>query len=199
MNQIARLKINLIKMPRPVWRRIEVPVETRLDDLHLVVQDAMGWENCHLYDFSIGTQIHYSDIDPNDPFAFGEDAAEITFGEFCSMLPPSLTFEYTYDFGDTWIHKIKVEDVQVADPNTVYPRLIKAVRRCPPEDCGGPWGYADFLKAIADPDNEEREELLEWYGEDFDPETVDVEYIQKAMARTAKRLAKRSRKPKKKE
>ena len=109
-----------------------------------------------------------------------------------------MKFGYTYDFGDDWEHTIKVESINPADPEAVYPRLLKVVRRCPPEDCGGPWGYADYLKAISDPNHEQHEELLEWGDPDFDPEVVDTKELEAAVERVAAYLhlpKPKSRKP----
>ncbi len=81
--------------------------------------------------------------------------------------------EYVYDFGDNWEHKIRLEKILPGEKCAVYPVCIKGKRACPPEDCGGLWGYSDILEALEDPDNEEDEELLDWVGEDFDPEHFD--------------------------
>jgi Plasmid pRiA4b ORF-3-like protein len=81
-------------------------------------------------------------------------------------------FRYIYDMGDNWEHVIQVEKVLEVDPLAKYPRCLEGERACPPEDCGGPWGYADFLAAIVDPQHEQHEEMLEWRGP-FDPEAFD--------------------------
>jgi hypothetical protein len=103
------------------------------------------------------------------------------------------TLQYVYDFGDGWEHLIKIERVDEAAPNAIYPRLIAATGRCPPEDVGGPWGYAEFLEAIADPKHERHDELTEWIGGDFDPTVVETDWIEQELTTLAKRW---SRKPK---
>ena len=198
MDKVARLRIDLDEMPRLVWRRVEVPTEIHLSDLHLVIQAAMGWENYHLYHFRIGYGVFYSELDPD--FALGEEnsASDTTLAELCKRLPRNMKFGYTYDFGDDWEHTIKVESINPADPEAVYPRLLKVVRRCPPEDCGGPWGYAEYLKAISDPNHEEHKEFLEWGDPDFDPEVVDTRELETAVERVAAYLhlpKRKSRKP----
>jgi hypothetical protein len=80
---------------------------------------------------------------------------------------------YVYDFGDDWVHKVVVEKVLPADPRISYPVCVAGKRACPPEDCGGVWGYREFLAAISDPDHPEHEEMLEWVGGAFDPEEFD--------------------------
>ena len=90
-------------------------------------------------------------------------------------------FLYEYDFGDSWIHEILVEKILPPEPKKRYPVCLKGKRACPPEDVGGPWGYADFLEAIRDPDHPEHEEYLEWAGEDFDPEAFDLDEVNRAL------------------
>jgi hypothetical protein len=86
-------------------------------------------------------------------------------------------FTYTYDFGDNWRHVIQVEKVLAAEPGARYPRCVGGKRACPPEDCGGPWGYGDFLEAISNPKHPEHEDMLEWAGDEFDPEAFDLEAV----------------------
>jgi hypothetical protein len=97
------------------------------------------------------------------------------------------TFKYVYDFGDDWRHTVKLEALVDADPETIYPRLLSAQGRCPPEDVGGPWGYAEYLDAMADPNHEHHADMVEWRGPDFDPEIVDEVAIQKRLTGLARR------------
>jgi len=93
---------------------------------------------------------------------------------------------YTYDFGDDWEHEIVVEDLLDADPETHYPVLVAAKGACPPEDCGGPWGYAELKEILADPSHEQHEEMLDWLGFDdasaFDPNALSIEEIEEEVA-----------------
>ena len=91
------------------------------------------------------------------------------------------SFRYHYDFGDDWVHTVKVEAVTDADPDSAYPRLLEARRACPPEDCGGPWGYSGCLAAIADPAHERHAEMRDWLGEGFDSGAVDEAAIRKSL------------------
>ena len=102
------------------------------------------------------------------------------------------TFKYLYDFGDGWEHTVKIERVGDPAPSLAYPRLIDAQGRCPPEDVGGPWGYAEFLEAIMDPGHERHAELTEWYGVTFDPQSIERDAIDSELAKLARRW---SRKP----
>lgn len=193
MPQIARLKIQLDVMERPVTRRIEVPSTIRLDDLHLVIQIAMGWENDHLYEFSVGRDLIWSFPEPDLPFLRSRDAAQETLADLLPHLKRNKTFHYLYDFGDSWLHTVKVEAVAAADPEIDYPRLLDAEGACPPEDCGGAWGYARYLEAFADPSHEDHDDAVERLGPGFDPSAVDEATIRKRFAALAPR---RRRKPK---
>ncbi len=102
------------------------------------------------------------------------------------------TLKYLYDFGDGWEHTVKVERTTDAMPGLIYPCLIDATGRCPPEDVGGPWGYAEFLAAIGDPKHESHAEMGQWVGAPFDPSTIDSDEHAKAVEELAEA---RSRKP----
>ena len=101
------------------------------------------------------------------------------------------TFKYLYDFGDGWQHTIKIEHIADATPGAAYPRLIDATGRCPPEDVGGPWGYAEFLEAITDPKHLRHAELTEWVGDAFDPDAVDTVRHANALAALAKQWSRK--------
>jgi pRiA4b ORF-3-like protein len=108
------------------------------------------------------------------------------------------SLRYLCDFGDGWEHTIKVERIDAAVPGELYPRLLEATGRCPPEDIGGPPGYAEFLEVIADPDHERHDELTEWYDADFDPNDVNVLPIQERLGKLAKSWSRsKSKRPRK--
>jgi hypothetical protein len=106
------------------------------------------------------------------------------------------TIHYLYDFGDGWDHAVRIERIGEPDRRSFTPQLVTAVGCCPPEDVGGPWGYADFLTAIADPTHEEHNHMLTWYDDAFDPENPDVDRIAEELDSLARRWAPRPRKPK---
>ena len=125
---------------------------------HLVIQIAMGWDNDHLYEFRVGRRsFGIPDPDLRDFQDGPDDASAATLADIFAK-GGKKAFEYMYDFGDSWNHSIKVESVAEAAPDRGYPRLIAAKGACPPEDVGGPWGYADFLKAIGDPRHERHDD-----------------------------------------
>jgi hypothetical protein len=175
-NTVARLKITLDVVKPTVLRRIEVPFDIRLDRLHLTIQAALGWTNSHLYEIragDVGWSTLYPEADWPEDFL---DARKARLDKVIEDVGTK-TLRYIYDFGDGWEHTIKIEQLTDPELGVLYPRLIAATGRCPPEDCGGPWGYAEFLDAIRDPAHERHAELKEWIGCDFDPDNVDNEEL----------------------
>ena len=182
MTEIARLKIKLKGQSIRVSRRIEVRLDTRLDDLHVVFQVAMGWENYHLYEFQVGRSIRDGVPDPAWEDAGLRSAKNATLADLIDKAGRNSTFDYLYDFGDYWLHTVTLEAAADADPDVTYPRLLDAHGRCPPEDCGGPDGYVHYLEAISDPDHEDHAEMVEWRGPGFEPEIVDEDAIRNGFA-----------------
>lgn len=186
---IARLKITLDDVKPAILRRIEVPFNIRLDRLHLAIQAAMGWTNTHFYEIrarDVGWGI------PDRDWIDGPlDARKANLGDVLEDVGTK-TLRYLYDFGDGWEHTVKVERLIDPEPDALYPRLIEASGRCPPEDIGGPWGYAELLEAIGNPKHERHNEFKEWFADDFDPNLVDAGWLAEEVATLAKRW---SRKP----
>ncbi len=185
---IARLLVTLDDVKPPVRRRVEVPLAIRLDRLHLVLQAAMGWTNSHLYEIR-ARDVGWGLPDPD----FGEGPLDAKKARLVDVLEDvgTKTLKYLYDFGDGWEHTVKVERIADAVPGMAYPVLINATGRCPPEDVGGSWGYAEFLNAIADSAHENHAEMKEWAGELFDPKAVDVEALADDVAALAKAWARK--------
>jgi hypothetical protein len=190
MTAIARLKITLDDVKPQILRRIEVPVTIRLDRLHLAIQAAMGWTNTHLYEICAG------DVSWGDPGEelWGGGPLDARKTRLIDVLEDigTKTLRYIYDFGDGWDHTIKIERTLDPSPGIDYPILLQAVGRCPPEDVGGPTGYAEFLEALPDPAHPRHAEFTEWAPETFDPNIVDTRAIDAQLAALAKRW---SRKP----
>ncbi len=188
---IARLKITLDDVKPAVLRRIEVPLNIRLDRLHLAIQAAMGWSNSHLYEIR-ARDVGWGDPDPDG----GDGPLDARKARLVDVLEDvgTKTLRYPYDFGDGWEHTIKIERIADAVPGVAYPRLVEAAGRCPPEDVGGPWGYADLRQAIDDPKHERHAELKGWIGDDFDPKTVDAHRRAEELAALAKQWSRKSAK-----
>lgn len=185
---IVRLKITLDDVEPKVLRRIEVPADIKLDRLHMTLQVALGWTNSHLYEIR-ARETAWGLPDPDWPDG-PRDAGKAKLIDILDA--GTRTLRYLYDFGDSWEHTIKVERMADAEPGVAYPRLIEASGRCPPEDVGGPPGYAEMLDALADPNDERHAEMREWLGEDFDPNAFDPKPRMAGVAALAKRW---SRKP----
>lgn len=179
---IYQLKITLKDYRPPIWRRVQIRSDITLAQLHWVIQFSMGWTNSHLHSFTI-QGIEYGV--PMPEFGFDEidlwDERPVKLSKVISG--EAFKFSYLYDFGDSWEHNILVEKVLEADPEINYPICIKARRACPPEDCGGVWGYRNFLEAIQNPDHPEHDELLEWVGGSFDPEEIELDEINSLLKR----------------
>ncbi|MFZ2632329.1 MAG: plasmid pRiA4b ORF-3 family protein [Desulfosalsimonadaceae bacterium] len=170
---IYQLKITLKDSKPPIWRRVLVPGSFSLGKLHHIIQIAMGWMDAHLHMFDINRTC-YGEPSPDD----WEPVKNETRFRLEAVAPPVKgKFVYEYDFGDSWKHTVTVEKILPPEPGVKYPQCIAGKRACPPEDVGGVWGYEEFLEAISDPDHEEHESFMEWAGEDFDPEALDLEDI----------------------
>ncbi|MDP2823689.1 MAG: plasmid pRiA4b ORF-3 family protein [Sulfuritalea sp.] len=168
---ICVLRIDLAHLKPAVWRRLEVPAHITLAQLHRVIQMAFDWDDSHLHGFEIDGQ-RYGQPMPG-PFDMEmEDLDERKF-RLADVAGVGSRFTYTYDFGDDWIHLVKVEKILAPTPGAPYPRCVAGKHAAPPEDCGGPWGYAEMMQALGDPDHPERDELLDWLDEDFDPTDFD--------------------------
>ena len=185
---IAHLRIKLDDVEPTVVRRVEVPLTIRLDHLHLVLQAAMGWTNSHLYEIR-ARDVGWGSPDPD----FGDGPLDASKARLIDVLEDvgAKSLKYLYDFGDGWEHSVRIERITDAVPGIVYPRLIDAAGRCPPEDVGGPWGYREFLDAIADPNHQEHAERLQWIGRNFDPNGVDAQALAQAVHGLAKKSTRR--------
>ena len=176
--EVHQLKITLRDLKPPVWRRVQVK-DCSLSRLSDVIQTCMGWEGYHLHAFEIGGE-QYSEPDP-DGMMESEDERKFKLGQFIRL--GFKKFSYTYDFGDNWRHTIQVEKTLPAEAGVSYPRCIAGKGACPPEDCGGPWGYQELLEAVQNPKHKRHGELLEWVGGEFDPGAFDAEVATKRMQR----------------
>jgi hypothetical protein len=180
---IYQLRVILKDIKPPIWRRILIASDVKLHRLHYILQDVMGWDNSHLYQFIVkdGAMRHFYGEPHDDYGGQMKDARRVRLSEVAPGAKARLVYEY--DFGDDWEHEILVEKIVPREAGLKYPVCISGARACPPEDCGGTWGYGEFLKAIADPDNPESESTLEWTGDgfDFDPEQFDLEEVNREL------------------
>jgi len=181
--RLYQFKITLLESPAPIWRRIQVRDST-LDKFHERIQTAMGWTNSHLHQFKINGEC-YGDPDLlNDGFEDFEciDSTVTKISEVVPKAGKRFQFLYEYDFGDSWRHEVLFEGCLKAQKGSRYPLCVEGERKCPPEDVGGVSGYSPFLEAIANPNHEQHDELVEWAGA-FDPEEFDSVRTTKVMRR----------------
>jgi len=237
---ICEVRVTLKGSKPPIWRKLAVPADIVLADLHEVIQIAMGWTNSHMHQFILrgkkpkparrklpkatgtvektvidlpggrkgyllttksveggdacepvkpdmswfdtGDRYYVTKVTPwGDPADMkGEDEEAFTLGEVCPKVKSKLIYEY--DFGDGWEHAIEVQKIIEPEPGVQYPVCLGGKKACPPEDCGGIWGYYELLETIADPDAEDHEDMVDWLGGDFDPDAFDLEEVNAILA-----------------
>jgi len=181
---VYQFKISLLEVKPPIWRRIQVVENYTFWDLHVAIQDAMGWTDSHLHEFNI--------INPNTTknmvIGFPDELAgfinedrivlagwEQSISDFFSLDNPKA--KYDYDFGDDWQHEIVLEKILPIESKVKYPRCLEGGRACPPEDCGGIWGYSELLEILVDPKHPDYQERIEWLGGEFHPESFDIKKV----------------------
>jgi hypothetical protein len=168
-----QLRIELKHVEPLIWRRVLVPENVTLARLHAILLSAMGWGGGHLHEFRIA-RCRYGIPDeedwPEDDPLFDERRFRLKG----LVESGARRFTYLYDFGDGWEHTIKVEDIVVPQSDAQPIRCIAGENACPPEDVGGPDGYAEFLTAINNPAHEEHSSMLRWAGGTFDPGAFNV-------------------------
>ncbi len=180
--QVYQFKLALIGVEPTVWRRIQVPETYSFWDLHVALQDAMGWLDYHLHVFRVArpgaVEVEHIGIPDDDPFE-GEKPIlpgwEIPISRYFARAGTSAHYEY--DFGDGWEHELTLEAVLPQQAGQKYPLCVDGARACPPEDCGGVYGYENLLTVIQDPTHEEYESTLEWLGGRFDPDRFDPKRV----------------------
>jgi hypothetical protein len=145
-----------------------------LRTLHSIFQLTMGWTDSHLYEFDVHG-MHFGEPDPGVGYAKFRPAQRTRLDQIAPQAPAE--FVYAYDFGDDWRHHVVVERVLPAQADAQYPVCLNGERACPPEDCGGVWGYGELLKILKRPNHPEYAGWLEWLGGQFDPEAFDVAHV----------------------
>jgi hypothetical protein len=193
-DSIYQIKATLIGTKPPIWRRLLVPADFTLGQLHDALQVAMGWENRHLHEFRIGGQ-RFGVPDPDDRLMGGPDRVDegkVRLSQVSNKV--GATAQYLYDFGDNWEHTITVEKILTPEASLVYPTCTDGKFHGPPEDCGGIGGFYNFLEAIHDPNHDEHEEMLEWGGGSFDRESFSLDGVNQGLSRKFRPSRKATRK-----
>lgn len=175
-HDLYTLKISLLNSRPPIWRRVRLWSGHTLLDLHHVIQEAMGWWDSHLAMFEAGRTEYMdlnrfgSDMDDEEAAA---DLGSVSIHDVLSK--PKDKIVYTYDFGDDWRHAVQLEKVETRAGAPEAPECLAGKRACPKEDCGGLHGYYRLLDILADPSDEENEDMMEWAGGPIDPEYFDID------------------------
>jgi Plasmid pRiA4b ORF-3-like protein len=161
---LYQFKVTLNEIMPPIWRRIQVPANYSFWDLHVAIQDAMGWLDYHLHAFRIKQrnrrnliEIGIPDDDVGDNVIPGWKANVADY-----LLEPGALCSYEYDFGDGWVHEVLLEGILLKEPGEKYPKCIDGQGACPPEDCGGVDGYTDLLQILGNQKHREYQETVDW-------------------------------------
>jgi hypothetical protein len=179
--KIYQIRIVLKDFSPRIWRRVLVQSDLLLSDLHRVIQTSMGWTNSHLHQF-IKNETFYTVRMKDDDFWEEMNNVDYKKMKISDLLEKEKDqIIYKYDFGDGWMHDITLEKILAPDNNIKYPVFLAGKMNCPPEDCGGVWGYSDILKVLKKPDHKEYESLIEWLGGKFDPEYFNIDKVNKSL------------------
>lgn len=179
---VFRLKVSL-KGSRPlIWRRVEVLSTTDLGTLHYVIQIAMGWTNSHLHEFTVGDRRYGAPeqddiIFDNSPL----DENTVTVGDV--LRRKGARIDYEYDFGDGWEHEIRLEERLPADPGVRYPCCTGGEMACPPDDCGGLFGYYNMLNILKNPRHPDYEVWKSWIDPGFSPDSFNLAAVNRELGR----------------
>ncbi|MEU5722193.1 plasmid pRiA4b ORF-3 family protein [Micromonospora sp. NPDC047738] len=172
---IYQIKVSLRGARPPIWRRLEVPADVSLAQLHVLIQLAFAWTDSHLHVF----ETPYGSFGRPDADLGHRAASGATLEQVAPAVGDKL--RYTYDFGDNWEHDILVEKVLDRAASVTYPRCVAGRRAAPPEDCGGVWGYGELVEILADPTHPEHGDRLDWLdlddATDFDPARFDAKAV----------------------
>lgn len=166
------LKIVLLNTAPLVYRRIMVPRDILLENLHFVIQRAMGWDDEHLHEFVIGKK-RYSQ-DHSNRLGLSEPPVNESIVRLNGVAKPNATFKYQYDFGDCWLHEVTIEREILSETSQRLAICTGVENACPPEDCGGAYGYSNMLAIVSEPQHEEYEHMREWLGDEFDPQQFSL-------------------------
>ncbi len=170
MASVLQLKLTLLDVKPPIWRRLRVPSQITLGQLHQLIQVLAGWDDVHQHEFVIADK-RYGRPAPREVVPVYD---ENLYRLHSLPLAAGIVFTYVYDFGDHWDIEAKVEETLVQTPGGAYPFVLEGARAFPPEDSGGASDYEGLLEALSDPADPEHEEARSWVGESFDPERFDL-------------------------
>jgi hypothetical protein len=178
--EVYAIKVTLLDTRPPVWRRILVPRDITLRNLHRTLQTVTGWTNSHVHQFVLPRQKHTGPRHVVGTKVTNENRTKL--GELIWTVGARLRYEY--DFGDGWQHELLLEEVLLGD-ESFHQICVAGKRSCPPEDCGGPHGFAELLTALQDTNHPHYDQVIEWLG-DFDPESFSKDEVNRRLRRRRK-------------
>jgi len=182
LRSLYQIKITLVNSKPPIWRRLLVHSSIKLNIFHNAIQYSMGWLDCHLHQFEKDRILYGTD---DDNFGLDiEDEKKYKLSDVLKKEKDSMMYEY--DFGDGWIHKVMLEKILPFDVSAEIVTCLKGKRACPPEDCGGIWGYENLIEIVKDPEHSEHEEMLDWLEGDLDPEHFNLDEINSMLSQNIK-------------
>ena len=170
--EVLQVKVALLDIEPPIWRRLLIPAHHTLADLHGMIQVAFGWEGWHCHVFTVRGR-DYGSQEPREVAGARDERISLAKLD----LKPGTSIRYVHDFGDNWVHEILVEEVLVPEEPIVAPSCLAGKRAGPPDDCGGPLGYKHLLKALKDRRHPEHRDLKEWVGSEWRPEAFRLDEV----------------------
>jgi Plasmid pRiA4b ORF-3-like protein len=180
-SQPTALRVELKDIEPLIWRRIVVSNQWTFATLHSYLQWVMGWQDSHAHEFRVSERCIAPDwwiqeIGLDGGAASYQDERRISIASVARELNTGGEFEYHYDMGDGWVHRIVIETAPAAwsELGLRTPACTAGENACPPEDVGGPHGYKHFLECIADRAHPEYGDTLRWAGGAFDPRGFDL-------------------------
>ncbi|MFA5848871.1 MAG: plasmid pRiA4b ORF-3 family protein [Bacteroidales bacterium] len=177
MKTLYQIKITLKHTNPKVWRRVLVLSDMLLSDLHEVIQITMGWTDSHLHRFVKNRTYYTAKPEDDDPMAAMRNVVYKGLHVSALLKEEKEKIVYEYDFGDDWEHELVLEKISPVYEKLNYPICIAGKRCCPPEDCGGPWGYTDMLEVLKNPEHKQYQHYIDWLEGDFDPEYFDKDIV----------------------
>lgn len=159
-----------------IWRRLLIPSDMLLSDVHKIIQTAMGWTNSHMHQFVKGEELYAPVMDDEDfDIENSIDYKDVKVSDLLKEVKDKIGYEY--DFGDGWNHTVLLEEILPVDEKTVYPICLDGKMNCPIEDSGGVAGYQHMLAVLKDPKHGEYQDFMEWLGGDLDPTYFEKDEI----------------------
>ena len=164
---VLQVKVTLYDVSPRVWRRVLVPTDYTFFDLHIALQDAMGWDDSHLHSFSFVPKGGKKEIVIQYPSPMHDDFGMPSLDERGEKIAEYFEkgikhYTYTYDFGDNWEHDLVFEKILSTKPGAKYPQCVAGANVCPPDDCGGVGGYDNLRKALRNPRHPDHKDMLDW-------------------------------------